>query len=319
MLDRRDYVTAIPQLEKKIDGFGGEIEEQGIKIDGLEKSDAKKSKMLTVSITASRGNRINERDQAINSTMLIARVYSWGDDITADVSANNFIWTRNSGESEGDERWNQEHTTGAKHITVTTDDVDSQAIFRCTVTHEGLTFAEDITVLNATDLDEITDNIGSVAEALSNLELIVNDNTDNITSLTNATDTNADAISDIRSQFVGLESTVDSIDNVNAEILQDLENFVRTDYLRTMIEATNDGLVIKGRKIDGSSTKFYTVLSDTSLDFMEIGEDNLPHRVAYISNNNLNIENGIIRNQLTVGKHIITTDSDSYEIQYVGS
>ena len=131
-----------------------------------------------------------------------------------------------------------------------------------------------------------------------------------IDDLTDRTNQTVQDVGDIRAQFVGLESTVDSIDK-NKASLQDLAS-VESKF-DAVFERTAEGLLIKGIDDFQQEAVIRLLLTYDRLAFQENGVT-----VAYISNENLNIENAIIRNRLTVGNHEITTDGDSFELVYVG-
>lgn len=67
------------------------------------------------------------------STTLIARVYKGKEDITDQIDANYFRWTRIIDDPAADEIWNAQHYGGAKQITITQDDVNVRATFNCTI------------------------------------------------------------------------------------------------------------------------------------------------------------------------------------------
>lgn len=115
----------------------------------------------------------------------------------------------------------------------------------------------------------------------------------------------------IKATYGILESTVSSVINGNYALLADLNEY--KEYIKSIVDITDKGVEVTGRDIDGNPTKFKTILSSESLDFYENDI-----RTAYIESQKFNIENGVIRNSLAVGKHIITTDDDSYEIEYLG-
>ena len=111
-----------------------EVEEQAERIDEIEDQ-----KMYRLIIYSSNGN-IFKNGQI--STVLTARVYSWDDDVTDDLDANQFIWTRVSDDADEDILWNQAHAGGTKSITITSADVHVRATFYCdlidTTTRESL-------------------------------------------------------------------------------------------------------------------------------------------------------------------------------------
>lgn len=63
---------------------------------------------------------------------LTCRVYSWDEDKTNTISANNFKWIRSSANSSSDEIWNSNHT-GMKSVVITHDDMVNNATFHCQV------------------------------------------------------------------------------------------------------------------------------------------------------------------------------------------
>lgn len=81
-----------------------------------------------VEINSSKGN-VFQNGQI--STVLTATVYRGSDDITETTDASDLKWTRVSEDAEGDYVWNQMHSTGAKSITITKDDIIRKATFNC--------------------------------------------------------------------------------------------------------------------------------------------------------------------------------------------
>ena len=55
-------------------------------------------------------------------------------DITDDINAANFIWTRKSKNTTDDTRWNTNHSGGTKSINIGSSDVWGRSVFYCTVT-----------------------------------------------------------------------------------------------------------------------------------------------------------------------------------------
>ena len=56
------------------------------------------------------------------------------DEITDDINASNFTWTRKSKNASDDEQWNRRNAGGKKTITLTSSDVFGRSVFYCTVT-----------------------------------------------------------------------------------------------------------------------------------------------------------------------------------------
>lgn len=87
-------------------------------------------KMYRVVIESDNGNIFKNGD--VNCT-LSCKVYSWDDDITDDINAVNFTWTRKSKNTASDTQWNTNHSGGTKTITITPADVYGRSVFYCTV------------------------------------------------------------------------------------------------------------------------------------------------------------------------------------------
>lgn len=66
------------------------------------------------------------------STVLRARVYKGGEEITAQIPDSSFRWYRNSADSAGDEQWNAAPHAG-REIGITEKDVWNNAVFGCEV------------------------------------------------------------------------------------------------------------------------------------------------------------------------------------------
>lgn len=97
--------------------------------DSLAEINSKK--MYRVIIESNNGNIFKNGD--INCT-LSCKVFSWDDDITDDINAANFTWTRKSNDTAADVLWNASHSGGTKSITLTPSDVYGRSVFYCTVT-----------------------------------------------------------------------------------------------------------------------------------------------------------------------------------------
>ena len=85
-------------------------------------------KMLRLVIISSNGNIFKNGNV---KTLLSAKVYSWDEDITDTLDANQFIWTRVSEDTEADKVWNEQHFGGAKSVVITGADVKIRATFYC--------------------------------------------------------------------------------------------------------------------------------------------------------------------------------------------
>lgn len=88
-------------------------------------------KMYRVEITSSNGNYFKNGNV---STVLSCHVYSWDDEITDDLNASVFKWTKINNDGTSDQAWNSAHFGGAKTVTITSADVSVRGTFICTVT-----------------------------------------------------------------------------------------------------------------------------------------------------------------------------------------
>ena len=85
-------------------------------------------KMLRLVIISSNGNIFKNGNV---KTLLSAKVYSWDEDITDTLDANQFVWTRVSEDTEADKVWNEQHFGGEKSVVITGADVKVRATFYC--------------------------------------------------------------------------------------------------------------------------------------------------------------------------------------------
>lgn len=83
-----------------------------------------------VEILSSNGNIFKESNI---HTVLDARVYKGGTDVTNDIPASKFKWKRVSEDMDGDMIWNDRYFGGTKTIMVTPEDVYRRATFFCEV------------------------------------------------------------------------------------------------------------------------------------------------------------------------------------------
>ena len=115
------------------DGSGGKFGteynsfKQGVNDNLAEINNTKK---YQVRIESDNGNIFKNGE--INCT-LSCRVFSWDDEVTDDINAAAFHWKRKSKDAEDDEKWNTNHSSGKKTITLTPDDVWGRSVFFCTV------------------------------------------------------------------------------------------------------------------------------------------------------------------------------------------
>ena len=88
--------------------------------------------VVTVAVSSSAGSIIKGQSTSAGST-LTARVYRGGTEITDDVDASLFRWTRESGNSQADAAWAAAHA-GVKSVSVTAAEFSlNPAIYHCDV------------------------------------------------------------------------------------------------------------------------------------------------------------------------------------------
>lgn len=92
------------------------------------------NKMYRIEIISSNGNIFKNGNI---KTELSARLYSWDKNITDEVNASRFRWTRISEDTEGDKIWNTSHFGGSKSIVITSNDVFARATFKVEVLDEN--------------------------------------------------------------------------------------------------------------------------------------------------------------------------------------
>ena len=116
------------------DGSGGNfgVEYTSFK-QGTEQAleEIENKKMYRVQIESNNGNIFKNGD--VQCT-LSCKVYSWDEDITDDINAANFKWTRKSKNATDDIIWNTNHFGGTKTINITSADVYGRSVFYCEVT-----------------------------------------------------------------------------------------------------------------------------------------------------------------------------------------
>lgn len=64
-------------------------------------------------------------------TYLTITLYRGNNDVTNDYPDSHFIWSRQSSDSDLDDYWNSQHTTGSKNLHITREDIFKKAQFRC--------------------------------------------------------------------------------------------------------------------------------------------------------------------------------------------
>lgn len=69
-------------------------------------------------------------------TTLVAKVYYGDQDVTDQIDANRFRWSRSSIDKVSDGIWNSKHFSGKKEVQITTEDVHKRATFSCDILGE---------------------------------------------------------------------------------------------------------------------------------------------------------------------------------------
>lgn len=193
-LNRYDAATAIPLLEKRLNSVGKTQEKMRVELNGVSQQS-----MHRVDIYATRGNLLRG---GVESTVLKATLYSWDINITNDVPANYFTWTRNSGDSEADATWNADNSGGKKNIVIIKDDVGEQSTFTCTVTDNDKIYVQSqIIVASDHKLEGVVVEINKINESIIRIEEAAN----KATEAANKAKENAD-------------SAIEQMDAANAEI-----------------------------------------------------------------------------------------------------
>lgn len=193
-LNRYDAATAIPLLEKRLNSVGKTQEKMKVELN-----EASQRSMYRVDIYATRGNLLRG---AVESTVLKATLYSWDINITADMPAECFRWTRNSGDSEADAIWNADNSSGKKNITIIKADVGEQSTFMCTVSDNDKIYVQSqIIVASDHKLEGVIVEINKINETIIKIEEAAN----KATEAANEAKENAD-------------SAMEQMDAANAEI-----------------------------------------------------------------------------------------------------
>lgn len=115
------------------DGSGGNF---GVEYTTFKQNteDAIESASYQLYIEAPNGKNVRGGSITLNAILLKA-----GEDVTDEWDASHFIWERKSKDTYGDTYWNNAHSSGAKSITVTANDVKVEADFVCRFEANGVT------------------------------------------------------------------------------------------------------------------------------------------------------------------------------------
>lgn len=127
---------------KKITVYAQNIDEKETYIVTVENEGAKSIEQITVTnvndgedswkVEVISTNGFVFKKGVIN-TVLKAKVYKGGTDVTDLVDESKFRWTRVSDDSAADKIWNDKYFGGRKTITITTEDVKNRATFFCEI------------------------------------------------------------------------------------------------------------------------------------------------------------------------------------------
>lgn len=121
--DRYYMGTYVDNLEADSNNY---LDYEWIKVKG---DDLYKTEVLST-----QGNAFKN---GIIDTWLYAVVYKGTKDVTADIDANRFRWTRTSSDTNADIAWNNKYFGGAKEIKITIEDVYHRATFTCDILQQN--------------------------------------------------------------------------------------------------------------------------------------------------------------------------------------
>lgn len=105
-----------------VDGHGIDVEFQSIR------TEITNVKPYTLSVYSSNGTSFK---RGKTDTYLSPILFLGQDNVTDNFEDENFIWTRQSTDSDGDHYWNSAHENGTKNLHITNDDVYIGATFSC--------------------------------------------------------------------------------------------------------------------------------------------------------------------------------------------
>lgn len=112
----------------KVSIIAESFEVKGKSVEEIVDENVKAKKMYRLYIISTNGNTFKNGNI---DTILQAVVYSWDEEVTSRLDDNQFIWSRQSGNTEDDKRWNAAHAGGTKQIQITGEDVRVRATFFC--------------------------------------------------------------------------------------------------------------------------------------------------------------------------------------------
>ena len=126
VMKQGDTVSITQIMDGSGESFGIKYTEMEQKVQHIDSQ-----KMYRVEITSSNGNFFKNGNV---SCVLSCHVYSWDDEITDDINASFFKWTKTNNDGTADTAWNTAHYGGTKSVTITSEDVYIRGTFVCTVT-----------------------------------------------------------------------------------------------------------------------------------------------------------------------------------------
>lgn len=123
--NNEELSTTFSRIETQLDGNSKELEE------------VKNNLTWKMEILASNGMVL---DRTNPSTTLYVQLYYGSEDVTSQYQ-NNFYWTRQSNDADGDESWNLLHENPTYYIQITRSDVSRNAQFTCNFIKDNETLA----------------------------------------------------------------------------------------------------------------------------------------------------------------------------------
>lgn len=124
-VDKETYTDYTQQTSETINDLTKGLADTNDRVNKIAENVTYRAEILTTNGNIFKNGNIN--------TVLFCKLYQGSTDITDQIDASRFIWTRISDDADGDEVWNAEHAAGTKSVTVTKDDVSVRATFQCDV------------------------------------------------------------------------------------------------------------------------------------------------------------------------------------------
>lgn len=129
----RTYDNALVELEKQLALEANALANKAI--DDARKAQANIDEVMDdivwkIELDSSMGWVF--RNGQINTT-ITAKVYRGMDDVTSTIPVTGFLWTKKDKDGNVDAIWNNAHKNVGNVITITKDDVDKKAVFKCDI------------------------------------------------------------------------------------------------------------------------------------------------------------------------------------------